>query len=286
MKKWSSMLTLAILGAFILSNLVLAAPTTKATPKSDRTNSTYTQEELEQIREIHSEAVEQGAVSLNEEGTITVNTDSARLGVNKGIFKKYIKSVGNINDIVELGVAYFDENFDLKVASADETINIISERDKKLQQSGTPSTNRFDTQFIMPAAFPVLDAYAIADDNYQTISDYFDAIQVYAPWSAYPSTVGYWISKVQEGGSWDYKVKSGYTPYNKQWQTLTLYTSSVRTSEWFGNYNYGYTGRFLFSLNILHAGGDGVSYIFNHTMDDQADHDAVTFGYDDCGYVH
>jgi len=138
----------------------------------------------------------------------------------------------------------------------------------------------------MPAAFPVLDAYAIADDNYQTISDYFDAIQVYAPWSAYPSTVGYWISKVQEGGSWDYKVKSGYTPYNKQWQTLTLYTSSVRTSEWFGNYNYGYTGRFLFSLNILHAGGDGVSYIFNHTMDDQADHDAVTFGYDDCGYVH
>jgi len=52
MKKWSSMLTLAILGAFILSNLVLAAPTTKATPKSDRTNSTYTQEELEKNLEI------------------------------------------------------------------------------------------------------------------------------------------------------------------------------------------------------------------------------------------
>ncbi|HBQ86066.1 MAG TPA: hypothetical protein DD811_06270 [Syntrophomonas sp.] len=190
----------------------------------------------------------------------------------------------NINEIIQLGVASFDENFDLKVASPEETINIISERDKKLQQSGTRSTNKFDTQSIMPTSLPVLDAYAIASDNYEIISDYFDAIQVYAPWSAYPSTVSYWISKIKERGAWDYKVQPGYSPYNKQWQTLTLYTSSVRTSEWFGNYNYGFTGRFLFSLSILHAGGDGASYVFNHTIDDQEDRDAVTFGYNDCGY--
>ena len=96
MRKISRVLTLAVLGAFLFSNLALAAPTTQATPdtKSIPTNSTYTQNELKQIREIHGKAVVQGAVTLNEDGTIMVNADAATFGVDEGIFEKYIQSVG------------------------------------------------------------------------------------------------------------------------------------------------------------------------------------------------
>lgn len=281
---------LTIIGVFLFSNLTFAKSTSQATPDIEPilTNSTYTQKELKQIREIHGEAVKQGAVTLNEDGTITVNVDTDTIGVDEDVFGKYIQSVENINDIIKLGIASFDENFNLKVAPGEESINIISERDRKLQQSGTLSTNRFDTpssiSLPITSVLPTLNAYGTARNNKATLSDYFDAIQVYAPWSAYPSTVSFWISKVREGGAWDYKIVPGYAPYNKEWLAVTYDTTSVRTSEWFGNYNYGFTGRFLFSLNVLLAGGDGVNYVFNHTMDDPADRQAVTWGYNESGY--
>lgn len=96
---------------------------------------------------------------------------------------------------------------------------------------------------------------------------------------AYSTTVGWWISKVQEGGAWDYKRVSGYKPWNKKWNAKQRWTTSVKTSEWFGNYNYGYTGHYLFTLNILLAGGDGVSLAFHHTFDDSQDKKDITQGY-------
>lgn len=84
-----------------------------------------------------------------------------------------------------------------------------------------------------------------------------------------------------EGGDWDYKVVPGYSPYYKEWTAVQRYTTSTKTSEWFGNYNYGFTGSYLFSLSTLLAGGDGVSLIFHHTMDDLQDKTDVTQGYNE-----
>lgn len=143
------MLVFTVLSIFLLSNVALAAPTTQATPdkQSIQTSSTYyTQNELNQIRGIKDEVVKRGAVTLNTDGTITVNTNAAALGVDENIFKEYIQSVENINDIIKLGVVSFDKNFELKVKSQDEISKIIYQRDKELRQSGKRSNNRFDTQ--------------------------------------------------------------------------------------------------------------------------------------------
>ncbi|WP_270165533.1 polymorphic toxin type 44 domain-containing protein [Paenibacillus sp. SYP-B4298] len=100
---------------------------------------------------------------------------------------------------------------------------------------------------------------------------------------AFAATTALWIVRVKAGGIWDYKLQPGYSPYNKSWLTYTRYSEnpSVRTSEWFGNYNYGFTGRFLFSLNILYAGGDGAGLIWGNGFDDAGDKAAIKMGYDE-----
>ena len=141
MEKLMRVLALVVLGTLLLSNVALATQTTQATSDEQSIQSRYTQNELNQIREIKNEVVKQGAVTLNTDGTITVNANAATLGVDENIFKEYIQSVENINDIVKLGVVSFDKNFELKVKSQDEISKIIYQRDKELRQSGKHSNN-------------------------------------------------------------------------------------------------------------------------------------------------
>ncbi len=68
------------------------------------------------------------------------------------------------------------------------------------------------------------------------------------------NTNEWFYKKMMPGGGWDYKVQPGYSPYNKEWTAYCKYDTEYRTSEWFGNYNYGLTGRFQFSLSVLKAG--------------------------------
>lgn len=280
----------------------------------------YSQDEINKIREIHNQVVKQELITLNSDGTITVNADCSKLGVTEDIYEKYIQSVEDINDIIGLGVATFDKNFKLNVISKDAAVKVISERDKKRRQEGIISNNKFDTnrsigysgklgsnfkntdvssasnklasfqlgtvqssfiQLNTSTIIANLFAYTIATRNYWTLEDYFSALYVYSPMSACVMTIAYWISKVQEGGDWDYKVVDGYAPYYTQWNAVQRYTTSIKTSEWFGNYNYGFTGRYLFSLSILLAGGDTVSLVFNHAIDDTQDRTDITQGYNE-----
>jgi len=249
--------------------------------QSVQISSSYTQDELNQIRNIHNEVVKKGLVTLNADGTITVNVNATVLGVDEGMFEEYIKSVNNIDDIIKLGGVYFDKNFNLQVDSTDQIAKIIYDQDQKMRQS-TIVTPELKVTYTLPTLY----AYNIARSNKSELKAFYQAIYVFrGPIVAYSATVGYWIGKVREGGAWDYKVVSGYAPYNKQWSAVQRYTTSTKTSEWFGNYNYGFTGRYLFSLSILLAGGDGVSYIFHHTMDDQQDKIDVTQGYNESAGV-
>jgi hypothetical protein len=61
---------------------------------------------------------------------------------------------------------------------------------------------------------------------------------------------------VRENGAWDYKVHWTEPTYCFRVNGID---GNHKTSEWFGNYNYGFTGKFLFSLDILHAGSYAVS---------------------------
>lgn len=144
-------------------------------------------------------------------------------------------------------------------------------------------------QFLLPevynqpheCGYKAVTVGKLCFDNYNELSDFFDnAVQLalvnpnFKPWSA---TAGFWVGSVMPGGVWDYKTVSGYAPYNTvlccSYGGLTY---QHRTSEWLGNYNYGYTGAFLFDLNTLHFGSSAVS---GFSPADQLDWPAIDEGF-------
>lgn len=95
------------------------------------------------------------------------------------------------------------------------------------------------------------------------------------PWL---TTAGYRVGLVRKKGAWDYKAVDKY-------KGKTFYCSyggkknQHRTPEWVGNYNYGYTGKFLFTLNVLHTGSLVVAKF--DPKDKTTDWPAIDEGYND-----
>ncbi|WP_167751454.1 polymorphic toxin type 44 domain-containing protein [Lentibacillus salicampi] len=97
---------------------------------------------------------------------------------------------------------------------------------------------------------------------------------------ALSGTAFWWKGEVEAGGPWDYKSVSGFAPYNKTWSAQTYTGTQTMTSEYIGNYNYGYTGEFLFPEQILLWGGE---YAGGHlgTPEDAGDRNAIKAGFSD-----
>ena len=97
------------------------------------------------------------------------------------------------------------------------------------------------------------------------------------------STISFWISKVKPEGPWDYKKVQGFSPASKvlclTYGVNDCKKNSHKTSEFMGNYNYGYTGRFLFPLTVLKRGSDAVAG--DITKRDEHDYPAIEEGYAD-----
>jgi len=267
--------------------------------------SEYTKEDIYQLKEFHKIVLRQRLINLNSDGTVSINKKAYIIAKDKNTFQKYLQSVNEINDIIKLGIVSVNKNFEFKALPRDEITKTIYNRDKELQQNGILSDNKFDPQQHINYSFtsslsanpltsamltltsssstlPTLYAFDTACQNHETLAALYNSLSAFMfPPTAYSTTVGWWVSKVREGGAWDYKSVSGYKPWNKKWNAVQRWTTSVKTSEWFGNYNYGFTGHYLFSLNILLAGGDGVSLVIHHALDDPEDKAAVKQGYNE-----
>ena len=131
--------------------------------------------------------------------------------------------------------------------------------------------------------YPSLNVGAMCFDNYNELEEYYDMcvqVSIISPdFDPYLATAGYWVGKVREGGDWDYKSQPGFSPYDKMFCcSYGGLTKQHRTSEWLGNYNYGYTGSFLFSLGILHFGSSAVA---GFDPADEEDWPAIDEGYYD-----
>lgn len=84
-----------------------------------------------------------------------------------------------------------------------------------------------------------------------------------------------------EHGPWDYKRVSGFSPYTKKWDAGTYSGRKIITTEYIGNYNYGFTGEFLFSLNTLYLGGQIANGLKFWQPEDENDRRAIREGYND-----
>lgn len=125
-----------------------------------------------------------------------------------------------------------------------------------------------------------VDMIVFCEANYQFILKYYESmliVQMTDPtFNAWLSAVSLWVSKVRENGDWDYKVSDMFGPYNNP--LCAYYDGSYHhiTAEYFGNFNYGYTGSLLFGLDILHFGSSAVS---GFDAADETDWPAIDDGY-------
>ena len=116
--------------------------------------------------------------------------------------------------------------------------------------------------------------------NYNTLVNYYEEMRQLA--NIYPEVdpmgmaVAYWIANVRPGGEWDYKVHPNFAPYYTQFCSYFNGNFNHITSEYIGNFNYGYTGSFLYPLTILHLGSYTVS---GFDPKDKEDWPAIDAGY-------
>lgn len=104
--------------------------------------------------------------------------------------------------------------------------------------------------------YPYWNVGKTARENYNTIKKFYNDMvkaKVFSPsvdpWAA---TVSYWLALVRPYGDWDYKNVKGR--YGKTYRCE--YGGKIQNHHvsWVGNYNYGYTGKFLFDLDVLKKG--------------------------------
>ncbi|MCR5667772.1 MAG: hypothetical protein K6G05_01820 [Lachnospiraceae bacterium] len=229
----------------------------------------------ETLRDYHNTIISEGAFEVDEKGHLWV--DELR-NENTKVADEYISEINHVNDLVDIGVGYFDVNGHFVCYDA-ETIEDNVYRYDKQKERDDKYLAKYD------AAYPILSAYKIASDNKRYIRDTFQSIAVVDPVSAYGATVAIWVGKVRTGGEWDYKNVNGYAPYNRKWTAYQKNKSSIKTSEWFGNYNYGFTGRVLFTKDTLLLGGDAVSYVHNKAVDSPDDKGAIVQGFNESNGV-
>jgi hypothetical protein len=284
MKKLLTKLLTLLLALVALSNISLAAPAEVTQIKS--TDYDDIQQYIDELRDIHKHAIEAGLCTLNG-NSLAVNIDIHVLDISEESAQNYASFISNLNDIAELGVITINNDFSISTLPSEEATKIIYERDQAQMNTSSQSSNAFDIQKVVESPSqlkqtrPTLNAYSIAKSNWSQLMNYYTAVAVTSPTSAWTSTVAWWVAKVKPGGAWDYKSLSGYSPYNKTWNAVQKNTTSTKTSEWFGNYNYGFTGKALFSLNTLLSASKMVSYGYSHAPDSDEDIAAVTQGYNE-----
>lgn len=207
--------------------------------------------------------------------------------------EKVRKSIEVFNDMIEVGIIRFDgENFFCDIEQLLQDSNFIISSEMGLDYSSIVGDNNFSQ--IEPRAavcgcnYSQLGLGSMVARNTNDVRGCFFAMAVSSPELALSSAMGYWVGKVRPGGDWDYKVQPNYAPYNRKFCCTYGKNNSKKfyhlSSEFIGNYNYGYTGSILFNLDILKFGSTAAAG-FDWTKDSD-DYPAITEGYNDakaCG---
>lgn len=213
-------------------------------------------------------------LSLDESGHLLLSDNLAI----PDMYKDYLDMIDFINRLVDVKLLEISEAFDLKgLDITEESLALISQESDDCLPPITPYYEPHDCQY------PRLNVSYLCMQNYNTLSDFYDNMllvaSLYPDINPYISTVSFWIGKVGENCAWDYKTQPGYSPYSKVFcMSYGDYDYMHQTSEWLGNYNYGFTGSFLFSLDILHWGSSIASGL---DPADEEDWPAIDEGYND-----
>ena len=228
--------------------------------------------------------LDEGQLLINSQGRFELASDRAESTLSVDQYTDLCYRILLLNSSIALGTA--------KITQDGHGIDFVTDL-SALTSFGDTTANQ-EVEAIDHALYEMLETRAVVRSSHQCtynklslgfmvsankkiIEDYYQSILAVNPTAATNSTIGYWIARVQEGGVWDYKRNSEIGPWdNISCCDYWTYTNAHRTAEWIGNYNYGYTGAFLFSLSVLKAGSFAASG-FRET--DSADWPAIEEGF-------
>lgn len=250
---------------FILIFLLFSYEVTAAT----KFNEVQTPQELNELLK------KEELITLNENGLISVQVDLSTLEVNREVINEYLNMVNIMNQQIKNGIVSMTDDLKVQSSNIEDVAKRVYKNDQKHEK-----TNTLDANSCIPLV-------SLVEGNRDELEDIYDTQLTFNPSNAYTFTVGWWVGKVMEKGDWDYKVQPGYAPWYKKF-CMQHYNGIIKehNSKWLGNYNYGYTGELLFSLSVLHKGGDAVSYLLNWRPDSQEAKDAIEWGFSDAYWFY
>jgi len=247
-----------------------------------------TREAIERAN-LRNELIVDGIIFLDESFHFTMKVDFNKLRISENEILQLERMNNFINDALDCKILSVDkttlelssceiteESLELiKQMDVEKAINLIESKPVVLGASHSCSLTKLGFGNMVRA-------------NRQNIRNYYNQM-VELKYSnpkivPYYATCQYWYAKIQPGGVWDYKVQSPYKPYNKYFcMTYGINDSKKnyhRTSEFMGNYNYGFTGRVLFNLTTLKLGSNYAAS-GNPFIPDTDDYPAIEEGYND-----
>lgn len=251
------------------------------------TNAASNLSDIQTTQELHQELKDEKLIHLDQNGLIAV-PDLSPLGVNLDLSRDYINMINIINQQIQDGIISMDQELNVQPTTSEEIAKKVYQNDKKNEKQNlftTPSCNEQNSLSTLAAS--CIDLVKLVETNRSQLVGTYIAFSAADPAHAHAYTVGWWVGKVREDGAWDYKVQPGYSPWYNTFCMLH-YNGVVidHNSKWLGNYNYGYTGEFLFSLDILLKGADAISYLINQIPDTPEAKEAIEWGFSDAYYFY
>lgn len=245
-----------------------------------------TQELVENTQREYATLKEEGLLLTSDDGVMTLSDVSSASTFLRETMDAY-------NSLLEIGlVKYNNGSYSCDLNELAEDGDFVITEEMGLDFSGLVGAQQGGS--ISPMAEicgcnnPQLGLGSMVSRNTNDVRGVYLSAAVYNPSGAMASAIGYWVGKVQEGGDWDYKSKPNYAPYDRVFCCDYGKNNSKKfvhlTSEYIGNYNYGYTGSILFNLSVLKLGSFAAAGF--DADKDAGDQPAIEEGYydaKDCG---
>lgn len=272
-----------ILTFILIMGLGMMIPNTFSAQTSE-TNPKVAVDNINSVQQLHQVFVNEGLVNKNDEGKLVISTEAKYYDVNSNLFVEYKKSIRSLNFGIEKEIINLNSDLSPVLLSKEQVINNM-----RKEENQSKGKERFIGKNSIPKGpslrpinpYPRAVVSSLVTRNRNELEGVYDSALAASQWGGgnpYSVAVGYFVGKVMPYGDWDYKRKSGYSPWYKTFNCYLFgYVKEDHNSKWIGNYNYGFVGEFLFSKNALMTG----SAVEARGKPDYKGQKAAGRGYDD-----
>ena len=220
---------------------------------------------------------ETGELYVDSNGFLRVKENGL---VNEKEYEKFLHQIGICNESIASGILAVDSET-ATVMCPEDYSSKMPIHDWARESENANAENVVPLNVAHGCSIPALDILSICRKNYNALKNYHMEMisleQSNPGFDGFSATLGFWIMKVKPEGEWDYKRHPLYEPYDKTFCSYFDGQFNHITSEYLGNFNYGYTGSYLFDLDTLHDGSFAAAHF--DPIDKEKDWPVIDAGY-------